>query len=228
MSGKTMCACVLSLLLAGTGWPCGAQTTGRKDVTKTDVSDTDATLKHDLVLNFDECKVPQGKTFTAEVRLRVTTAGLPAMVVLAKTSGFSCLDTVAVAAVNAAQFAPARQDGRPVMQEVVMPVDFTRVDMAQNDGIVVAPGTRAAVILSKPRLEVGDCKVKSGTHAGVVVGLTVDSQGKPTNIHILETTGNPCLDGVALKNAAAYRFDPAQRNGRSVNFEMKIEMVFEQ
>ena len=228
MSAETMGACLLSLLLVGAVWPCRAQSTGQKEVKKADQSEADATLKHDLVLNFNECNVPQGKTFTAEVRLRVTTAGLPTMVVLSKTSGYSCLDTVAVAAVNSAQFAPARQAGRPVVQEVIMPVDFTRVDMAQNDGLNVAPGTRAAVVLSKPRLEVGDCKVKSGTHVRVVVGLTVDSQGHPTNAHILETTGNFCLDGVALKNAAAYSFAPAQRDGLPVSFEMKIEMVFDQ
>jgi TonB family protein len=226
MLGKgRMCAGALFLLLAGVALPSAAQSVERKGV-KGEAGEEDAALKHDLVLHFDECKVPENKTFTAEVQVQVTPAGLPAMVMLSQSSGYACLDDVAVAAIKVAQFTPAREHGRPVVREVVMPVDFTRVNMAQSDGLT-ATGARAAEVLSKPRLEVGSCKVKAGATARAVVGLRVNVQGKPTEVHVVQTTGDACLDGVALRNAAGYLFNPAQRNGKPVDFEMKIEMVFE-
>ena len=58
-----------------------------------------------------------------------------------------------------------------------------------------------------------------------VVSLTVDREGKPQNVHIVQPLGQG-LDENAVKAIQKYRFEPAMYNGKPVPVEIKVEARF--
>jgi len=59
-----------------------------------------------------------------------------------------------------------------------------------------------------------------------VVGLIVDSNGVPQNVHVVRGLGSG-LDENAIKAVEQYRFKPAQYQGRPVPVEVNIEVNFD-
>ena len=58
-----------------------------------------------------------------------------------------------------------------------------------------------------------------------VLGLTVNSDGVPTNIHVLNPLG--CgLDAQAVRTVEGWRFKPAERDGQPVPVEISVEVSF--
>ena len=58
-----------------------------------------------------------------------------------------------------------------------------------------------------------------------VVALIVDTEGKPRDIHIIQSVGKG-LDENAIKAIQQYRFKPAMYNGKPVPVEIKVEARF--
>ena len=58
-----------------------------------------------------------------------------------------------------------------------------------------------------------------------VVGLIVDPQGMPRDIHVTQPVGKG-LDENAIKAIQHFRFEPAKLDGKPVPVEIKIEMSF--
>ena len=58
-----------------------------------------------------------------------------------------------------------------------------------------------------------------------MLGLVVDSQGRPTNISVLSPLGYG-LDEEAIKAASKWRFLPGTKNGKPVDVEAQIEVTF--
>jgi TonB family protein len=58
-----------------------------------------------------------------------------------------------------------------------------------------------------------------------VLGLTVDRDGLPTNIHVLNPLG--CgLDAQAVQAVEGWRFKPAEKNGQPIEAEIAVEVDF--
>lgn len=58
-----------------------------------------------------------------------------------------------------------------------------------------------------------------------VLGLTVNEDGVPTNIHVLNPLG--CgLDAQAVRTVEGWRFKPAEKDGRPVAVEIAVEVDF--
>jgi periplasmic protein TonB len=66
---------------------------------------------------------------------------------------------------------------------------------------------------------------KLGFTAIVIVGLVVDSEGSPRNIHISRSY-NTDFDAEAIKAIRQYRFKPAMKSGRPVAVQINIEVDF--
>lgn len=67
--------------------------------------------------------------------------------------------------------------------------------------------------------------LKADFSAIVLVGLIVDAQGMPQNIHITRSY-NPDFDAEAIKAIKQYRFKPARRAGQPVAVAITIEVNF--
>jgi protein TonB len=61
--------------------------------------------------------------------------------------------------------------------------------------------------------------------AVVLVGLVVDTAGKPSNIHIVKSDDSD-LDKAAMTAVAKYRFKPATLHGQPVSFDLQVQFRF--
>jgi TonB family protein len=69
-------------------------------------------------------------------------------------------------------------------------------------------------------------QARAARFSGVcVVGLTVDTNGMPTKVHIVNPLGMG-LDEMATKAVSQYRFLPAMRDGVAVPADLKVEVKF--
>jgi len=69
-------------------------------------------------------------------------------------------------------------------------------------------------------------QARAAKFSGVcLVGLTVDSNGIPTHVHIVKPLGMG-LDEMATKAVSQYRFAPATRDGAAVPADIKVEVSF--
>lgn len=60
----------------------------------------------------------------------------------------------------------------------------------------------------------------------VVVGLIVDTDGLPQNVHVVRGVGHG-LDEKALEAVRQYRFRPAMENGKPVPVRVNVEVNFQ-
>jgi len=60
----------------------------------------------------------------------------------------------------------------------------------------------------------------------VTIGLTVDAQGNPTNVHVLRGVGMG-LDQKAVEAVSQYKFRPATEFGKPVDVALNIEVNFQ-
>ncbi len=94
-------------------------------------------------------------------------------------------------------------------------------------GGVFRPGMGA----SQPRLLYGpepefSEEARKAKYQGVcVLGLIVDANGNPTNIHVVTSLGMG-LDENAIKTMKTWRFEPAMKDGHPVPYEVNIEVDF--
>jgi TonB family protein len=192
------------------------------------VTDTSAVLKQDIAPDIQSCQIPDNQKFTAEIRVTVTPAGLPDHVTLLKTTANDCLDQAALTAVHAATFYPATHDDKPVSQALIELVDLVHYDDTHRSSptstVKVTP-PRATRI---PQLEAHNCRQKSGEEAKALVSIVVDVHGQPQRPSVVTSSGNACIDAVAIRAARGYLFVPAMQEGQPVEFTMKLEMQFNQ
>jgi protein TonB len=62
--------------------------------------------------------------------------------------------------------------------------------------------------------------------AVVLVGLVVDTAGKPSNIHIVRSDDSE-FDKAAMTAVAKYRFKPATLHGQPVSFKLQVQFRFQ-
>jgi TonB family protein len=67
--------------------------------------------------------------------------------------------------------------------------------------------------------------LKMGFNAIVLVGMIVDGNGMPQNVHI-QRSYNAAFDAEAIKAAEQYRFKPAMRSGEPVAVSISVEVQF--
>jgi len=88
-----------------------------------------------------------------------------------------------------------------------------------------APSTQvAAVQTPKPAypLELA-CAGVGGT---VTLGLTVGVAGKPTEVRLVQGSGNEALDQLAQQGVREWQFNPATRNGQPVAQSIQVPVSF--
>jgi TonB family protein len=73
--------------------------------------------------------------------------------------------------------------------------------------------------------DISRCNLPSSYQKNVLVGLTIDVNGKPQGAHILRSSGNDCADKSALDAVNQYKFLPARKDGVAVAVEMHVEVL---
>jgi len=66
---------------------------------------------------------------------------------------------------------------------------------------------------------------KAKYQGNCVLGLVVDANGRPTNIHVLNSLGMG-LDEKAIESVKNWKFDPGKKDGRDVAVEIAVEVDF--
>lgn len=73
--------------------------------------------------------------------------------------------------------------------------------------------------------EFSDEARKSKFQGTVTLGLTVNEQGLPTNVHIIAPLGHG-LDAKAVEAVRTWRFDPARKGGQPVSVAIQVQVDF--
>jgi TonB family protein len=86
-------------------------------------------------------------------------------------------------------------------------------------------GITRPVPLLEPEAKYPKAARKQGLTGVCLVGLIVDANGMPQNVHILKSL-EPSLDQSAVESVRKYRFKPATKDGVPVAVEVNIEVNF--
>ena len=82
-------------------------------------------------------------------------------------------------------------------------------------------------LISEPTLHVSSDDFMgrdlSSTH--MIVAFTVDEDGKPQNVHLLESV-NPILDERVVESVRKYRFEPATLNDQKIAVDVNMRVNF--
>ena len=103
------------------------------------------------------------------------------------------------------------------MQAQDAPVKTVNIDPPPAKG----DSATQPLVISAPEFDPSPCHPKEKTAFNVLVSLTVDTKGKPQNLAVATSSGDACVDAAALKTAKRYRFTPAKRDGKPIEFMMR-------
>lgn len=152
-------------------------------------------------------------------------------------------DAAATAAVRQSKFAPGALSGNPVPVLVCIRVPFFHLRPAiprlencpqpgtlgaieERNALRLPPGSRPPRPLYRPNPEYSEQARRKRIQGVVLISLTVDEQGRPTNLHIEKSLGYG-LDEKALDCVSQYRFHPAtQPDGTPIPAHITIEINF--
>jgi protein TonB len=68
--------------------------------------------------------------------------------------------------------------------------------------------------------------LRSGVEGQVVLAMSVDQNGVPSEIEVVERSGERALDRAALQAARNWRFEPALRDGQPVTAQVTVPVDF--
>lgn len=90
----------------------------------------------------------------------------------------------------------------------------------------VGGSVHAPVLISSVDPQYTEAARKAKLSGNVVVGLTVDPNGVPQDVHITKGLGN-VLDAKAVEAVQQYRFKPGTKNGEPVAVALNVEVNFQ-
>lgn len=83
-------------------------------------------------------------------------------------------------------------------------------------------------LAGNPLPEYPRAALRSGEEGSVLLNITVDARGVPTEVHVVEREGSRdrSFDRAAIEAARQWRFDPAMRDGRAVQSSVQLPVEF--
>ncbi len=167
------------------------------------------------------------------ISLIVDAQGNPQNIRVVRALGMG-LDAKAIEAIRQYKFKPAMKDGTtPVPVQITIEVDF-RLYAQKKPVPSTAPSFDTEPGNVSPPLLINYVKPKYSRYArknrvtGVcVIGLTVDTNGIPRNVHVV-TSLELSLDANAVKSVKHWRYKPAtnMKNGTAIPFEGTVKIEF--
>ncbi len=147
---------------------------------------------------------------TVLVNLILDVCGRPQNVHVLRGVGMG-LDENAVTAVKQYIFKPAMENGQPVPVEINIQVNFQ-----------VYP---TATVKHAVPIMLTDEARQNNASGTIVVGLTVDEQGMPQDVHILRGFGMG-MDEQAVEAVKHYTFEPFRQGDKAIAQQALVEVKF--
>ncbi|MCC4621548.1 energy transducer TonB [Xanthomonas cassavae CFBP 4642] len=88
----------------------------------------------------------------------------------------------------------------------------------------VAPTELAAIKTPPP--EYAPELACAGVGGTSVLRVVIGNEGKPTDVSVTRSSGQPVLDEAALKRVREWQFKPATRNGQAVPQTIQVPVAF--
>ncbi len=142
------------------------------------------------------------------------------------------LDEKAIEAIRQYKFKPAMKDGTtPVPVQIIVEVEFRLY--ARNKPVPSSAPSFDTVPgnVSPPQLlnyiapKYSHHARRTGISGECVIGLTVDTQGIPQNVHVVRSL-EPSLDENAVEAVKKWRYTPPMADGKAVPFEGTVRIDF--
>jgi TonB family protein len=89
----------------------------------------------------------------------------------------------------------------------------------------VEKGVTAPVVTYQIEPSYSEAARKAKWQGAVVVSLTVDSKGRPQNVHVVKALGMG-LDEMAIEAVQKWKFKPGSKNGKAVPVQATVEVDF--
>jgi TonB family protein len=127
---------------------------------------------------------------------------------------------------------PAQPSSTPVLQSALLqPVAFAATSASENgspntSSLRVSTGVVAPQLVHQPELAIKrSSTLLPGDHT-IVVEMTVDATGKPTNLHIV-TPFNAVIDQQVLATVSTFRYKPGTLNGQPTDFPVRLHYTIQ-
>jgi TonB family protein len=158
------------------------------------------------------------------LKIIVRADGTVGDVVVARGAGFG-LDENAIECVRTWQFAPGMKDGKAVPVPATIDVNF-RIARRDNEGQHASLNFTLAAGSGRPQLVKGAIppNPSSAPSQRFRISLTVDSNGVPENLAVIDATDPKWADR-ALRDLKGWRFVPASANGQAVAAQGIFELT---
>ena len=131
------------------------------------------------------------------------------------------------AALFAQSTAPAQPSSTPVLQSALLqPVAFAASPSADSTAhsVRISTGVTAPVRLTPdtPVLELDDPKLLYGPRT-VVISMTIDATGKPTDVKLVQSAGLTLVDNRVLDAVNQFRYRPGTMDGQPVAYPIRLQ-----
>jgi TonB family protein len=121
--------------------------------------------------------------------------------------------------------AVASQDDVPEFSVTTGDFQPARLDKTPADECIRGANSRAPEHISTPECQAMDA-VEHGAEGWVTLSTMVDATGKPFEAAVVESSGNPILEEVALRKAEKSRYRPALENGKPIESAVGVKYLF--
>ena len=183
---------------------------------------TEGVYQLDKQHGFDGTGTPESKQFTAE-RLAAGASMLRDMIAAAWTKSAE-----PVPEYHDQHSASASDDTKGTASPTVG-IRAPQIGIPSSTGAIYHPGGSVSnpVLIYAPKVQPPSAPEGTRFNPGVfVVGLIVDQNGNPSNVHIVRGLGMG-LDDNAIEAVKKYRFKPSEFQGRPVAVQINIEVNYE-
>ncbi|MFC1725438.1 TonB family protein [candidate division KSB1 bacterium] len=167
---------------------------------------------------------------TTVLEVLVGETGMPEEVKVTNTSFSKMLDDAAVKACReGAKYKPAKKDGKPVKSYVVHWIRFELPDgeipgyLPEQD----QPKLIGGMLSIYNKLVYPEIAQRAKREGKVAVRVLVDTDGKPEEVLLWESSGNKALDNAALEACwEGARYTPAKKDRKPVKFWITHRIIF--
>ena len=138
----------------------------------------------------------------------------------------------AVLVLTLCSFASARSDAQEPAKPDSSSTTATQTPGGGSDGVREDQVRKVGGAVSAPQVvhhvfpEYSEEARREKFVGQVVVGLIVDTDGLPQNVHVVRGVGHG-LDEKAIEAIRQYRFQPAMENGKPVPVRVNVEVNFQ-